>query len=379
MTQAMPKLGIVVSHPIQYYSPLFRFLAKYVDLEVFYCFQPTAEQIGRSGFGAAVDWGIDLLEGYPHRFVENISNNPDTDRFSGIDTPGIGKALKSAGVTHVLIMGWQLKSYWQAYIYCLRHGIPVAARGDSQINPNESWVKSTARRLLYPLFLRRYPKIFFVGQRNKKYLLQNGAKNTQLLFAPHAVDQDFWKPVAHAPKNKNLVRFLWVAKFMPVKRPEDAILSFRKALEKRADMELCMIGVGELLPRCQSLAAGEPRIQFLGFKNQVELRDIYASGDCLLLTSESESWGLVVNEAMSMGLPAIVSDACGCSEDLIDENTGFTYAAGDVGSLTARILEMADLLQRDPMHFRSSLAERNAQYSFTATLSVIKLYLDSPP
>jgi glycosyltransferase involved in cell wall biosynthesis len=376
MTQAMTKLGIVVSHPIQYYSPLFRFLAKYVDLEVFYCFQPTAEQVGRSGFGAAVDWGIDLLGGYSHRFVENVSKNPDTDGFSGIDTPGIGEALKSAGVTHVLIMGWQLKCYWQAYIYCLRHGIPVAVRGDSQINPNESRAKSTARRLLYPLFLRRYHKIFFVGQRNKKYLLRNGAKNSQLLFAPHAVDQDFWKPVTHAPKNKNLVRFLWVAKFIPVKRPDDAILSFRMALEKRPDMELCMIGLGELLQRCQSLAAGEPRIQFLGFKNQAELRDIYASGDCLLLTSESESWGLVVNEAMSMGLPAIVSDACGCSEDLIDKQTGFTYGAGDVGSLTARILEMADLLRRDPM---PSLAERNAQYSFTATLSAIKLYLQCPP
>jgi glycosyltransferase involved in cell wall biosynthesis len=273
-------------------------------------------------------------------------------------------------------MGWQLKSYWQTFIYCLRHGIPVAVRGDSQINPNEARIKSDARRLLYPLFLRRYCKIFFVGQRNKQYLLRNGARNAQLLFAPHAVDQDFWKPALPVPDNKKSLRFLWVAKFIPVKRPEDAIVSFRKALEKRPDMELCMIGVGELLPRCQSLAAGEPRITFTGFKNQAELRDVYTSGDCLLLTSASETWGLVVNEAMSMGLPAIVSDVCGCTEDLINEQTGFTYAAGDTESLTARILAMADILRREPTHYQRGVIERNRQYSFDVTSGAIRQYIE---
>ena len=375
----MPKLGIVVSHPIQYYSPLFRYLAKYIDIEVFYCFQPSPHQVGRSGFGIAVDWGIDLMEGYAHRFLTNNSSHPDTDRFSGIDTPNIGNALNSAGVTHVLIMGWQLKSYWQAYIHCLKNRIPVAVRGDSQISFSETWLKSTVRRFLYPLFLRRYSKIFFVGQRNKQYLLKNGAKDNQLLFSPHAVDQDFWKPGPHAPKHKNIIRFLWVAKFMPVKRPQDAIQAFCRALQKRPQMELCMIGVGELLSQCQSLAKGEPRITFPGFKNQVELRDIYASGHCLLLTSDSETWGLVVNEAMSMGLPAIVTDACGCSEDLINENTGFTYSAGDVEQLTTRILKMADLLLEDPAHYAQFLAERNSQYSFVVTLKAIKRYLEHPP
>lgn len=375
----MPKLGIIVSHPIQYYSPLFRFLARDIDLEVFYCFQPTAHQVGKAGFGISVDWGINLLEGYAHRFVENVSKTPDTDRFGGIDTPGIGEALRTAGVTHVLIMGWQLKSYWQAYIHCLRHGVPVAVRGDSQINPNESRLKSAARRLLYPMFLRRYCKIFYVGQRNRQYLLRNGARCTQLLFAPHAIDQDFWKPVSRASINQQPLRFLWVAKFIPVKRPEDAIQSFRRALEQRPDMELCMVGVGELLSRCQSLAAGEPRIRFMGFKNQTELRDIYASGNCLLLTSESETWGLVVNEAMSMGLPAIVSDVCGCTEDLIDEHTGFTYQAGDTDALATRILTMAGILERDPTHFWDALAERSRQYSFAVVSRAIKQYLECKP
>lgn len=376
----MAKLGIIVSHPIQYYAPLFRFLAKHIELEVFYGFRPTPQQAGEAGFGIAIDWGVDLMGGYPSRFVKNVSKTPSTDGFSGIDTPEIGKALKSAGITHVLIMGWQLKSYWQSFIYCLRHGIPVAVRGDSQIKPNEPWIKSIVRRLIYPLFLRRYRKIFFVGKRNKKYLLRHGVKTSQLLFSPHTVDQTFWQPPNRVAKEKSLIRFLWVAKFIDKKRPDDAIRAFQKALQRRTDIELHMVGTGELMESCRSRAAGNSRIQFLGFKNQVELRDVYASGDCLILTSdEGETWGLVVNEAMSMGMPAIVSSACGCSEDLIDEKTGFTYEVGDVESLAERILDMAELLRRNPMHFLPSLVERNAQYSFTANLNAIKHYLACPP
>ncbi|MBY0427007.1 MAG: glycosyltransferase family 1 protein, partial [Cytophagales bacterium] len=63
------KLAIICSHPIQYYAPLFRYLAQTVNLEVIYCHKPTADEIGKSGFGLSFQWDIDLLEGYPYRFI----------------------------------------------------------------------------------------------------------------------------------------------------------------------------------------------------------------------------------------------------------------------------------------------------------------------
>lgn len=374
----MPKLGIVVSHPIQYYTPLFRFLARHIDMEVFYCFRPTAQQVGQSGFGIALDWGIDLLEGHPYRFINNVAAKPSTDNFSGIDTPDIGAELASAKVTHVLVMGWQLKSYWQTFAYCLRHGIPVGVRGDSQINHAEPRIKSIVRSMIYPLFLRRYRKIFYVGKRNKQYLLKNGARPAQLLFSPHAVDRDFWKPKGTGLHDNSVLRFLWVAKFIPKKRPQDAIRAFREALKKRANMELLMVGTGELLQDCRSLAAEEPRIQFLGFRNQLELREIYGAGDCLLLTSDAgETWGLVVNEAMSMGLPAIVSNTCGCSEDLVSNGkTGFSYQLADIVELTNHILQVADILLRDRTYFIPYLEEKLSQYSFAGTLDAVEKFIN---
>ena len=84
---------------------------------------------------------------------------------------------------------------------------------------------------------------------------------------------------------------------------------------------------------------------FAGFKNQTELPACYAAADVLVLPSEGrETWGLVVNEAMACGLPAVVSDAVGCAPDLIEEGeTGFTYPMGDISVLAGCLLRIAQM------------------------------------
>src|SRR4030095_2671554 len=81
-------------------------------------------------------------------------------------------------------------------------------------------------------------------------------------------------------------------------------------------------------------------VTIAGFVNQRALPDWYASADTLVLPSDSrETWGLVVNEAMAAGLPVIVSNAAGCSVDLVRErDNGFTYPCGDVDTLADRMV-----------------------------------------
>src|SRR5690348_3006692 len=64
----MARVGFLVSHPIQYYTPIFRALERQCDLTVFFAHRQTAEQQARAGFGVAFDWDIDLLSGYDSRF-----------------------------------------------------------------------------------------------------------------------------------------------------------------------------------------------------------------------------------------------------------------------------------------------------------------------
>lgn len=89
-------------------------------------------------------------------------------------------------------------------------------------------------------------------------------------------------------------------------------------------------------------------VRLLGFFNQTEMPEAYALADALVLPSETETWGLVVNEALACGMPAVVSSGVGCAPDLIEADaTGETYPMGDVDAL-AVAMERALHLAQDP-------------------------------
>ena len=58
---------------------------------------------------------------------------------------------------------------------------------------------------------------------------------------------------------------------------------------------------------------------------------VYKAADVFVLPSEgSETWGLVVNEALACGSPVVVADAVGCAADLVDSGeTGEVFSVGD--------------------------------------------------
>jgi glycosyltransferase involved in cell wall biosynthesis len=77
----------------------------------------------------------------------------------------------------------------------------------------------------------------------------------------------------------------------------------------------------------------------VGFKNQKALSPFYHCADLLALPSRfGETWGLVVNEALHHGMPAIVSDAVGCAPDLIEPGaTGEVFEANSMQLLASAI------------------------------------------
>jgi glycosyltransferase involved in cell wall biosynthesis len=84
-------------------------------------------------------------------------------------------------------------------------------------------------------------------------------------------------------------------------------------------------------------------MSFTGFLNQRAMLETYEAADILVLPSDQDTWGLVVNEAMTCGRGCIVSDRVGCGPDLIVEGrTGFVFPVGNVEALAARMRLIAD-------------------------------------
>jgi glycosyltransferase involved in cell wall biosynthesis len=69
-------------------------------------------------------------------------------------------------------------------------------------------------------------------------------------------------------------------------------------------------------------AAGDKRIIFLDFQNQLRMPVLYRVGDVFILPSggPGETWGLAINEAMACSRAVMVSDKTGCAPDLVKEN-----------------------------------------------------------
>jgi glycosyltransferase involved in cell wall biosynthesis len=326
------RLLAVYTHPVQYYAPLFRTLTRRhpeIDFGVLYVTRPTAEQQGQ-GFGVEFQWDLDVLDGYRSRVFRTPLPRDDYTHWGGVDAPGIGKAIEEARPDVVLLPGWNCRGLVRALFACNRLGIPVLYRGDTTLWQRPGGLHGFLWSMKNRVLLHRFAGFLAVGKRARIFLREHGIVEERIVDSPHAVDGARIRREAGdamTPAGRERVRaefgfgpedfvVLFVGKLEPRKNPEGAIRAIA-GLGAAAVLVVC--GSGELEASCRELAAElGTRVVWLGFRNQSEVSQLYAVSDVLLLPSVSETWGLVVNEAMAVGTPCIVSDAVGCGPDLIE-------------------------------------------------------------
>jgi glycosyltransferase involved in cell wall biosynthesis len=374
------RIGFLVSHPIQYLTPLFRELARRCDLTVFFAHRQTAEQQARAGFGVAFDWDIDLLSGYPNQFLTNVSRQPSTDSFWGCNTPEIGRKIANGRFEAFIVPGWALWCYWQAVIACRRSAVPIFVRGDSQLVSQQGRLLRMAKELGFSSMLGRFDGFLYVGQRNREYLLRYGAAPERLFFAPHCIDNEAFGAGAERAREQGVSngadrdgprRILFVGKLVGRKNPLDVLRAAALVRNGGTAVEVVFAGAGELTSELGAFARSvDLPVEFRGFVNQTELPAVYAGSDVIALPSSGvETWGLVINEAMACGVPAVVSEMVGCGPDLIEPGgTGATFPLGDVAGM-ARAIET--VLSLDPRRTRERVMARIAAYSPAAAASGI--------
>jgi glycosyltransferase involved in cell wall biosynthesis len=352
------RLAIVSTHPIQYHGEWFRRLASApgLNVEVFYCHRATAREQGDAGFGVEFDWDVSLLEGYPYRFLRNISRRPSIAGFRGLDTPEIKDIVARERFDAVMINGWHYKSAWQAMRACWNSGTPVMVRSDSHLHTYRPLPRRMAKRPFYSWFVSKLDACLPVGKWSSEYFLHYGAAPERVFIVPHVVDTDYFESESKrlTPQRAALraqwglhdstVLFLFAGKFTDKKRPLDFVNAIAEARSRGAEVEGMMVGDGPLRKRCEDIARrSNIPITFAGFLNQSQIAQAYVAADSLILPSNGgETWGLVVNEAMACGVPCFVSDQVGCGPDMIIPNeTGAVFPIGNIEALSVLLAEFA--------------------------------------
>ncbi|KEF42495.1 MAG: hypothetical protein ER33_05450 [Cyanobium sp. CACIAM 14] len=371
------RLAVVAGHPVQYVAPWLEQLAREpaLELKVFYLWDLGVSEARDPGFLKPLQWDIPLLEGYQHVFIPNRSRTPGNQHFLGYINPSLNGVLRDWNPDVVLLMNYAFLSYLMLLIDPRFWTIPFLFRGDSHDLARSPGLRASLGRALRGLIFRRFAGFLVVGEANRSYYRRCGVPCSRLVEAPHAVDNArFLAAAAEARRDAQALRdqlgiphrrsvVLFVGKFVDVKRPFDILEAFARLPEGlRDDGALVFVGDGPHGPSLIQRAAdaGLSNVHVLPFQNQQAMPAIYALGNVLVLASQSETWGLVVNEAMNLECPAIVSDHVGCRGDLVVEgHTGWIYPTGNVDALSRCLREALEDPER--LHAMGRQARRHVE------------------
>lgn len=219
--------------------------------------------------------------------------------------------------------------------YARRKGVKVVISSESSsVDHNRSGWKETIKKVI----VGRANAFFCFGKTSAEYLESLGVVKSAIKVRNAAVidEQVIRQRYDDAKKelgnNANAVskKFVYVGRLAPEKNLNTLMLAFAQTLKKTgSDWQLLFVGGGPEKDNLEQLAADSGiagKVIFAGGFPWYQVPGWLAQSDVLVLPSKSEPWGLVVNEAMVCGLPVIVSETCGCADDLVrDGVNGFTF------------------------------------------------------
>lgn len=358
-----PKLGILAYGPIQYHTPLYQLLAERENLELDVLFLSDAgyHPVDNDLFGVSVAWDIDLLSGYEHHFLTTAAQPKSYFQAA--------RTLMRWIPSHdsVVINGYSSPWMLLAMVICRMRGIPYLLRASSHPQGQSTDLRRHLRHAVARMVVAASAAGLSMGKLNEEFYRKYNAR--RIIFAPNSVDDKRFASTPATGRSDLLARWglngnrpviMYCGKLYPGKRPLDLTAAVKLL---PYEVTTLFVGDGALAERVRaSLIPGDGAVT--GFVNQSELPAYYHAADILVLPSEVETWGLVINEAMAAGVLPVVSDRVGAARDLASD-VGEVYPCGDIPGL-ASALNRALARVRDP-ETRSRVQQHVARYNLDST------------
>jgi glycosyltransferase involved in cell wall biosynthesis len=281
---------------------------------------------------------------------------------------GLWSVLERFHPNSILCGGYNYPAFWEAVSWAKFHHVHFAA-----------WIESTSRDQRNPGVLARFIKRWFIrncsafavpGKSSFEYVKSMGVPAEQIHRAPNAVDIRRFANLARSVRERGAQcrtelglppRYFVYAGRVTREKGVFQLLEAYTRLEPELRSEVGLVLVGEdtakneLMKNAAKVYPGT--VVFPGFAQRDQLAAFYALAEVLVFPTLSDTWGLVVNEAMACGLPVIASDVAGCVADLVhDGKNGYVVPAANVGKLAEAMAAFA----RDPQ-LASRMGERSAR------------------
>lgn len=360
------RLVIITEIISPYRIPLFNTLARRGDVDLHVIFLAETDPSLRQWlvYKEEINFSYEVLPSWRRQI----------GRYNILLNRGIGPALSRAHPDVILCGGYNYAASWQALDWARRRDIPFFLWSESNrqdMRPGKSLIE-----LLKYNFLHGCTGFVVPGHAAREYLLMLGIRETRIFTAVNAIDNVlFWTAAETARRHATDLRlklelpqryFLFAGRLVREKGVFELLSAYAKLDEAlRQQIGLVFVGDGPCRKSLESEAysISNERIQFVGFAQREQLITYYALGEMLVLPTYSDTWGLVVNEAMACGLPIILSRAAGCGPDLVTENwNGMIVPPKNVDALASAMNDLANHHQtRDRMSHNSR--QRIARFS----------------
>jgi len=314
----MKRYKVALIHNIisPYRVPFFEKLANhpFIDLSVYFCAKTHKHRM----------WDIQQSNKYKYKILSGV-----TLEFAGIQyhiNPSIILKLIGGDYDIIIINGAMNFTMQISFIISRLLKIPIILWSEG-IESSQSLV----RKIIDPIIkyvIRKVDAIVVPGTKSRDFHITQGANPRKIFIAPNIIDNEFFiKQSAKFRKDRKKIKknlaiqnkkiILYVGQLIKRKGVKYLIDAYEKLKKDKKDICLIIVGDGPEKNELEQRSKRTEDIYFMGWVSEEEKIKYYSISDLFILPTLQDVWGLVINEAMCLGLPVISTYTAGASFDLI--------------------------------------------------------------
>jgi len=250
------------------------------------------------------------------------------------------RAIAKKACKHVFLCHYQEMEVFFLAIYLRLTGRRVFIIQDSKFDDKKRYL---IREILKVLWYKPYNGAIVASKRTKDYLRLLGFQEDKLFAGYDVISIDRVRQLAGTPTAPGGVaykdrHFAVIARLVPKKNISLALKAYglyAKALGDKA-RHLAICGSGELEDRLREEAKelGLTNVEFRGWLSEQEVAGTLGATLALIVPSTEEQWGLIVNNALAMGVPVLCSDNVGARDYLVKSGVnGYVFEPDNADGL----------------------------------------------